>query len=201
MLVIVALFALQLLRMGIGVAAAECIHKLDFIRAFEHYRDESEFRTYILCPNTEFTLADKIESGLAVSQGESPLILSKSNVRIQCGDDGSSENNCVLRGGSFQLGFMRSIDDGSSSQWFHKPISNVVIRGVTFMGATEHNVLARNEGSLTLVDCVVRCYSIWRSRALTKSHSSLTTRMLRPSMRCCQTRISTGVSVASAICS
>lgn len=48
--------------------------------------------------------------------------------------------------------------DDSASKWVHKPISNVVVQGVTFVGSTEYNVWARNEdgGSLTLVDCIFK---------------------------------------------
>lgn len=81
------------------------------------------------------------------------MILSKSNVRIRCGVDGSSGNNCILSGGTFQLGFLRSLDN-TASKWFRNPIMNVIVEGITFKASTEYNVWAQNDGSLTLIDCV-----------------------------------------------
>lgn len=79
---------------GSGV---NCIGSLDSIRTSEGLvDDESVLRTYVLCPNTEFKLAEVLHQGKAFSEGQSPLLISKSNVRIQCGEDGSSSNNCVL---------------------------------------------------------------------------------------------------------
>jgi len=79
---------------GSGV---KCIGSLDFIRSFEELvEDESVLRTYVLCPNEFYELAEVLHEGMAFSEGQSPLLISKSNVQIQCGEDGSSSNNCVL---------------------------------------------------------------------------------------------------------
>ena len=145
---------------GVGLGSSIiCVDSLDLIRSQEQLvLDESTSRTYILCPNTVYELADVLHQGQAYSDGQSPLRISKSNVRIRCGEDGSSDNNCILKGGVYQLGFFRvsqsDIADLEASTATPQRIENVTVQGLTFNSAGTFNILIENEGDLTIADCV-----------------------------------------------
>ena len=146
---------------GIGLGSSTiCVDSLDLIRSQEQLvLDESSARTYILCPNTVYQVADVLHQSQAYSDGQSPLRISKSNVRIRCGDDGSSENNCILKGGVYQLGFFRvsssdTADLEAASPATRKRLENVTVQGLTFNSAGTFNILIENEGDLTITDCL-----------------------------------------------
>lgn len=70
-------------------------------------QDETIPRTYVLCENTEFQVGEADLSngwgfGNAIKNGQLP-IAGRSNIKVQCGDSGSSFNNCTIRDGSFGM--------------------------------------------------------------------------------------------------
>jgi hypothetical protein len=135
----------------------DCSSSLDSILlAEQQVQDESKVRTYILCPHTDYEISSSFLNGKAVS-GQSPLLISKDNVRIQCGHNGSSRNSCILKGGIFQMRFL--IDErrvgGLSSPEIHS-ITNVYIQGLTFEAAKSFNVWIEHAGGLTLDDCIFK---------------------------------------------
>lgn len=149
-----ALFPLLGAGTVLGSGAGVCIDSLDVVRTNEQIViDENAFRTYILCPNTEYNLAEVLHQGEAHSEGQSPLLISKSNVRIQCGEDGSSSNNCILTGGIYQLGFFRVASDGARND---VSITNAFVQGLTFKSSGTFNIMVENRGELTITDCVFR---------------------------------------------
>lgn len=149
-----ALFPLPGAGSFMGSGSGVCIDSLDFVRTNEQtVIDENAFRTYILCPNTEYNLAEVLHQGEAHSEGQSPLLISKSNVRIQCGEDGSSSNNCILTGGIYQLGFFRVASGGAPNDI---SISNAFVQGLTFKSSGTFNIMVENRGELTVTDCVFR---------------------------------------------
>ena len=138
-------------------SGTSCIGSLDVLRSQEQLVvDDSTSRTYILCPNTEFEVAEVLLKGQAYSDGQSPILVGKSNLRIQCGEDGSSDNNCILTGGVYQLGFFRisSTEFADFEAASQEPIVNASIHGLTFKSAKTFNILAEGEGDLTIVGCV-----------------------------------------------
>jgi len=92
--------------------------------------------TYILCPNAVF------EVGMA------PLV-PKSNSIIQCGEDGSSENNCVLEGGQLQITSSPTAGPGVI-------IVDAEIRGITFSNSTFAAAGLFHAGDITFRDCIFR---------------------------------------------
>ena len=117
-----------------------CLKSVNVIAEKEAAVVHDEFtRTYILCPNSTF----------AVNVG---LALEKSNVRILCGPDGASSNDCVLKGGSIQVSIVphkSAVVDGR-------------IHGLTFSGAAVANVFmsTTSPSHFWLEDCVFRVRSV-----------------------------------------
>jgi hypothetical protein len=138
----------------------DCIDTLyDIYQTEVNVTDDSEVRTYILCPDTLFKIADSFGEARKPRNGrQSPLHLGRSNIQIICGEDGKSENNCVFEGGNFQV----HLYDYFKTQ---SPIVNTLVKGITFTKVTTFSVLAENEGHLVIRDCVFKvCSSISRFR-------------------------------------
>jgi hypothetical protein len=131
-------------------AEASCFDSLDPIRvAEEAQEDDSDLRTYVLCPETVFGIAKTFMQNGSPKNGQYPLVLGRSNIHILCGDDGKSENNCVLQGGLFHVGFY--------DEWLTgKAVTNALVQGLTFQDAKNTNVLAENEGDISLLDCIFK---------------------------------------------
>jgi hypothetical protein len=129
----------------------DCVDSLD--RIFEAEQavedDTNGTRTYILCPNTTYYVAIALNGSGSPVEGEHPLTISRSNVLILCGEDGSSTNNCLLSGGREQLVFADVFETNQS-------VTNALVRGLTFTDALTRNVAVRNNGQLVLDDCVFK---------------------------------------------
>ena len=115
---------------------------------YEHLTDQPElsFNTYILCPNTVFNIGYVDSQGECCEDGYLPLT-ARSNTRFQCGEDGSSANNCTLMGGTIQLMM-------SQAAFGDVKAVNVVVEGITFTKAGLSTVPASLAGDLTLLDCI-----------------------------------------------
>lgn len=120
------------------------------VEAEKDLTDDSQLRTYILCPNTVFPIARTFDVNGTPQRGQLPLILGRSNVHVLCGEDGKSKNTCILEGGLFQVGFLDEFETG-------KPSRNTKLQGLTFKDARSVNLLAEYSGSeLKVKDCVFR---------------------------------------------
>lgn len=123
-------------------------------------------RDYVLCRDTTFVTGTLTDEG-EIDGGFRPLTLRK-NMRIHCGEiDGGSENNCVIRDGSFGL---TSIENNFEDATVIN--TGVIVRGVTFDDAAEIAVLIGLAGGFRFIDCVftVRtCCDITYSRSATPS--------------------------------
>jgi len=109
--------------------------------------DYSDLRTYILCPDTVYDIAREFdESGLALD-GQQYLIIGRPNIRVQCGEEGSSENNCTLAGGDLQLAAYDEFRTGIDA-------TNVIVEGLTFTNANVVNFYAEFYGDIILQDCI-----------------------------------------------
>lgn len=118
-----------------------CMNSLAFIKEVEtRVQHDAWTRTYILCPDTIFTIDDY--------QG---LYLTRSNVRIYCGINGKRDSHCDWQGGTVQLAIGKNV--GSH----HGPlVTNIVVSGVTFTNASDINVHAMSSTRVSLKDCMFR---------------------------------------------
>jgi hypothetical protein len=138
-------------------AEADCFDSLDPIRvAEEALEDDSELlvRTYVLCPHTVFEVAKVFMQDGSPKNGQYPLVLGRSNIHILCGVDGKSENDCVLSGGLFHVGFYDEWETG-------KAVTNALVQGLTFHDAKNTNILAENAGDILLRDCIFKVRISW----------------------------------------
>lgn len=141
--------ALLLLSLASRVAS-ECLTSLSPIfEAEQSLDDDSNLRLYVLCPETIFEVASSFRKDGTPRDGDHPLFLGRSNIHVLCGEDGRSENNCVLTDGLMQVGFFDKFDT-------NKTVINALVKGLTFTKARSYNVLAENYGNLTLSDCVFK---------------------------------------------
>jgi hypothetical protein len=74
---------------------------------------------YIICPNTTYTIDDFGKT----------IIPATDSSNFYCGQNGRVENNCVIKGGDFQVYFLDIL-----------PLEDVVFRGFTFEGANTASV-------------------------------------------------------------
>jgi len=80
----------------------------DIVQDVQYYmfgdgEDPPEIFHYVLCPDTEFKIANTLD--LEHSEGGSPIIPGLANSFFTCGEDGKSENNCTITGGDFHFYF------------------------------------------------------------------------------------------------
>jgi hypothetical protein len=86
-------------------------------------------------------------TGGGVVNGMAPLVV-RSNTHYVCGDDGSSANSCVLRGGQVQA--------LSSYGMFSEAATNCLFKGITFQNATGAGASLANVGDVTFDDCIFK---------------------------------------------
>jgi hypothetical protein len=111
-------------------------------------KDPFDFRTYIVCPNTVITIGTEDSSGVFTG-GDSTLDLRQFS-RVHCGEDGSSANNCTVRGGQHQIRV-------SSYSYNKEDKQRIEVKGFTFEGATQYNVFAAfADGDFLIEDCIFR---------------------------------------------
>lgn len=117
---------------------------------FDHLVDQPPFssNTYILCPNTVFPIGYTDSNGECCEDGDLPL-MARSNTRYQCGEDGSSANNCTIFGGTLQF-LMSPLSFGEEEA------ANVVAQGLTFTQAGLTTTPAGIAGDLTFLDCIFK---------------------------------------------
>jgi len=94
---------------------------------------------FVICADTKFNPYEITYDGYKASD----ISIYKSNITIQCGQDGSSENDCIF--------------EGAKSHFFiGGSATNILLKGITMKDATESAVLAygRTIGSVSIEDCV-----------------------------------------------
>jgi hypothetical protein len=106
--------------------------------------DVSVMRKYTLCPNTVYAIG-RLNNDNDVVEGQAFLPL-RPNLHVQCGPNGSHEDQCLMQGGSLQV-------DGSSAYGISDSrVDNVILEGITFVNATR-NVWINKPGNVTFKDC------------------------------------------------
>jgi hypothetical protein len=138
-----------------------CIDILnDVYQAESVVTDDSIVRTYLLCPKTTFKVATMNDNVGNPFDGSHPIIINRPNMRILCGAEGNSENNCVVSGGVFQLGIVDEFGTGGP------PATNALVSGITFTGASSVNVQATFPSHVVLSDCIFKVSSVLAPCAL-----------------------------------
>jgi hypothetical protein len=93
--------------------------------------------TYVMCPNTVYLANDE------------EFLQLNGNATYLCGVDGASANNCIIRGGSVQLGISYFTYDQSSKD-------NILVSGFTFEQAEFSTAFIAMYGRSIIRDCIFR---------------------------------------------
>jgi hypothetical protein len=128
----------------------DCYASLKEIHEIEReVKDTSAKRKYILCPGRTFHMGVWTEDG-RIKDGE-PFIALRPNAVYQCGEDGSRQNNCVLRGGDFGLASYYGVFGG-----LYESVEGVEIRGLTFESQNMFSVLLKAAGDISFIGCAFK---------------------------------------------
>jgi hypothetical protein len=105
-------------------------------------------KRFVICPGSVLDVGFLVP-GVGIDQGQSPLV-PRSNTEFLCGEDGKSENNCVIKGGDFGL--------IAVPVFFRQDLSvnNVLVKGFTFEGQVQYAAFVATAGDITFEDCVFR---------------------------------------------
>jgi hypothetical protein len=131
----------------------------DTIAAFSEVMLEaplSERKVFVLCPNTVFTIGFFDANGGCCDDGDL-LLAPRNNTRIQCGIDGSSNNNCTITSGQLQLVHEPDFEE--------RPNQFVEIVGLTFTNSSGFIHIYAATGDITFIDCIFKVRS--------KSHKTI----------------------------
>lgn len=135
---------------------------------FEAQYNNLDQLLFIVCPNTRVKmgiLANPTGGDMNIIGGDVPLIVTRPNVEVRCGLDGSVRNNCVLDGGFLHILLQIETSDTQGSitkDYTSERTDNVTIQGITMTGqltidftAGGASVVIRNPGlNVSLVDCL-----------------------------------------------
>ena len=132
---------------------------------------DEDSNTFIICPNTVISIGtaeDPAAENYNFIGGDFPLSIVRENVTIQCGLDGSRNNNCVLDGGFIQVLLLGKLVGPDGYLDYTGSIDHLVIRGLTFTGRITNSgpfpgnsVVVSNSGKdVRFEDCVWRNMSI-----------------------------------------
>lgn len=113
-------------------------------------------RAYEICPNTVVNVGFQ-EQGLQYTNGSVPLVVVNPNLHVKCGSDGSSDNNCIVRGGDIQVIAPSQVDVPNT----HPNAENFLIEGFTFEGASQLTMLILAPGGNIIVrNCIFQHISM-----------------------------------------
>jgi hypothetical protein len=127
------------------VPARPCFTNLTEIEDLTKLKNPYFVETYVLCPNTIFQIGVVGPNNTIV--GGYNAIQPRANTVYTCGEDGKSSNNCIIRGGSYQV--------------YHAFVTynrenkvGVVFKGITFDDSIEGGLVLVAPGDTTFIDCV-----------------------------------------------
>jgi len=126
-----------------------CVDTLNAIALRESIVTDTSFpRTYVLCPDLDYPVGF-LDFNRLVQNGQ-PMIPLRSNLKIQCGQDGSRENSCRIKGGDVHV-------DGTDHYGVGKrTLENVVLEGLTFVNSSKYMASLNQPGEVHFVDCEFR---------------------------------------------
>ena len=127
-----------------------CYTDLRSLNADLMQKNPFDIETFTLCPNTIFEVGDNHGVELGFVNGDEPL-RPRSNAILRCGESGSSQNNCTIRGGDAQFQMFLS----------HHPESfreNVLVQGITYESVSPTRVALAivAPGYIEFRDCVFK---------------------------------------------
>lgn len=105
-------------------------------------------KRFVICPGSVMEVGFLVP-GVGIDQGQAPIV-PRSNTEYLCGEDGKSENNCIIKGGDFGV--------IAVPVFFRQDLSvnNVQIKGFTFEGQVQYASFVATAGDINFVDCIVR---------------------------------------------
>lgn len=105
-------------------------------------------KKFVICPGTVLEIGFLVP-GVGIDQGQAPII-PRSNTEFLCGEDGKSENNCIIKGGDFGV--------IAVPVFFRQDLSvnNVQIKGFTFEGQVQYAAFVATAGDISFIDCIIR---------------------------------------------
>jgi hypothetical protein len=122
---------------------------LDVVTAMRA-KNPFDFRTYVVCPGTVITIGTEVEEEKGLFTGGDAILHMRQFSRVYCGADGSSANNCTVRGGKSQLKV-------TIPGFAYEDKQRMEVKGFTFEDADEYNVFAPYaDGDLLIEDCIFR---------------------------------------------
>jgi hypothetical protein len=124
----------------------ECYTNLTTLALILRAKDPFIRQVYKLCPNTVFEMGYNDASNVCCLDGFAP-IYPRRLMTVQCGDDGSSANNCTLRGGTSQLNFSPQASELKT---------DVIVKGLTFEDALGASIFILGTGGITFDDCIIK---------------------------------------------
>ena len=125
-----------------------CRNSIDFIASREVFQSDTASRVYKLCSGS-YRITDVDYSMLSVNNGQNMVPL-RSNLKIQCGDNGARENGCFIADGDILVDGTKNFGIGNER------VDNVEIQGLTFSNAGRYAVWVNKPGSITFRDCEFR---------------------------------------------
>jgi len=137
-----------------GTRGQSCIDDIEEIYRRESGVTDTAFpRMYILCPRRTYDIGN-LDFDYNLIQPEvgkvSPPFPLRPNMTIRCGDQGSRDNFCWVRGGDLHMDGTKILGISDDT------LDNVSIEGIVFIGALEHSLWANKPGSITFRDCEFR---------------------------------------------
>lgn len=126
-------------------AQAPCFSNLNDLSKAIHDKATFTVETFILCPDTVFNVGF-LNSDNGYDGGDAPIPM-RANSKILCGEDGSSANKCVLRGGGYQVIATINLFVGEDPD-------NVLVSGITFDSPKGNGALLVSPGDITFNDCI-----------------------------------------------
>jgi hypothetical protein len=125
-----------------------CYTNLTALRLIIMAKDPFTKEVFKLCPNTIFDMGFLNASNVCCINGPNPLWPRKYTT-VQCGDDGSSKNNCTLRGGSSQaISFPYHYNSEIKTE--------SIMKGLTFENGKDLAILLLGTGDVTFDDCIIK---------------------------------------------
>jgi hypothetical protein len=130
--------------------ATTCFTNFTDLMAAIEAKNPFDFVTFFICPNTVIDVGtEKIASSGVFSDGERPLLM-RQFTKVFCGEDGSSSNNCTVRGGKNQVKVDFVAYSGEEKQ-------GMEIKGFTFENSVGASLLTvYPSGDLLVQDCIYR---------------------------------------------
>jgi len=153
----VFMMVLYALLLPSSTVSQSCIDDFEQIYKKESFVEDTSFsRLYIVCPRHIYRMGNLDFDGNLVKPPVgtvSPPLPLRPNITIRCGDQGTRDNLCWLRGGDLHM-------DGTNALGIDdETLENVNIEGFTFLEARDHALLANKPGTITFRDCEFRDFT------------------------------------------